>query len=154
MGKLPRAALLAALVLSLVASGCGDTADKNEYVDLVNKAQTDFADGVGKLQGTTSEEASAKEQAKAVFDQLQASVDKIVADLKAVEAPEEVKAQHDTLIEEIGKFDTAIGKASASLAGGSMQDILEAQTTFAAELADVGTNITATIAQINQKLQE
>ena len=52
MTRLLRVALVGVLALSLVAgAGCGgDTKKKDDYVDAVNKVQTDFATAVSNLQ--------------------------------------------------------------------------------------------------------
>ena len=139
-----------ALALTLVAAGCGsDTADKNEYVNAVNKAQTDFADGIGKVQ----QGASASDGA-AVFDEMKASVDKVVADLKAVDPPEDVKSLHDQLVSQLADFGDAVEKAGSSIESGDAQTLATAQATFAREVSGVGAQIGATIQQINAKLQE
>jgi hypothetical protein len=153
MTKHLRPALLIALVLSLVAVGCGgDTAEKNEYVDAVNKAQTDFAASVTKIQADAS--AATPDKAKDVFDNLATGVDKVVTDLEGVEPPEEVSDLHTKLIDQMGSFGDSIREAGESLGGGDPQKIIEATTKFSQEVSKIGTDISATIAEINTKLQE
>src|SRR5688572_255654 len=152
MTRLMRAIVLVAAALSLVAvAGCGDTAKNNEYVDAVNKAQTDFADSVSKLQVDAS--SATPDKAKEVFTSLATGVDKVVADLKAVEPPEKVADLHDELVAEVSSFGEAIRAAADSITGSDPQKIIDAQTKFATDVAAMGTKISATIDSINKELQ-
>jgi peptidoglycan hydrolase CwlO-like protein len=152
MSQLLRLALLAALALSLVAAGCGDdTAAKNEYVDAVNKAQTDFAAAVQKIQADAS--SASPDQAKQVFDDLAGEVDNVVSDLEAVEPPEEVSDLHNRLVDQMGSFGDSIREAGDSIDGGDPQAIIEATTKFSQEVSKLGTDISTTINEINQQLQ-
>jgi hypothetical protein len=152
MSQILRLALLAALALSLVAVGCGDdTASKNEYVDAVNKAQTDFAGAVSKIQADAS--SASPDQAKQVFDDLAGEVDKVVSDLEAVEPPEDVSDLHNQLVDQMGSFGDSIREAGDSIDGGDPQAIVEATTKFAQEVSKLGTDISKTIDEINQQLQ-
>ena len=141
-------ALAAALSL-VAAAGCGgDTASKNDYVEAVNKAQTDFASSVGNVQG------GATDDPKAIFDRLEKGLDKIVADLEKVEPPDEVKDLHEKLIADFGKFSTVVKDAGEAIGSGSQKKILEAQQKFGTEAAEIGGRVSATITEINSKLQE
>ena len=136
------------LTLGLVACG-GDTEEKNDYVAAVNKAQTDFASSISQAPSG----ASASDPGS-VFDKMAASVDKVVADLKAVEPPDAVKDQHATLVSELEEFGTAIEDAGDSLSSRDPQKIASAQAEFAQKASDVGTKIGTAIQQINSELQE
>jgi hypothetical protein len=155
MSRLLRAVLVAAAALALVAaSGCGgDTKSNNEYVDAINKVQTDFADSVGK---TTSAPSGGDPQAaaKTTFANLKTAIDKVIADLKGVKPPDKVKTLHNELISEMQQFNTGIQKAGAALDSKDPQKILSAQTEFATGASTLGTKISQTIANINKKLQE
>ena len=148
MSALVRVAALAAIALSLVACG-SDTKAANDYVDAVNKAQTDFVDNVNKLQSSPSNSPG---QAKAIFDKLQAGVQKIVSDLKAVDPPDKVKSLHQQLISQMSQFDASIGKAGDALSSGDAQKIVTAQQQFLTEVTQIGNKVSSTIDQINQKL--
>ena len=138
-------ALLA--TVALVACG-GDTEAKNDYVAAVNKAQTDFADGISKAQ------AGAATDPKKVFDDMKASIDKVVSDLKAVEPPDDVTSEHSTLVSELEKFGAAVAEAGSSVTSGDPQKIASAQADFAQEASGVSTKIGQAIQEINAKLQE
>lgn len=135
------------LTVGLVACG-GDTAENNDYVEAVNKAQTDFADGISKAQS-----AGASNPQK-VFTDMGASIDKVVSDLKAVDPPDDVTTEHNTLISELERFGAAVDKAGESLTSNDPQKISDAQAEFAQEASGVSGKIGTTIQQINSKLQE
>ena len=141
---------LALLLAAVALAACGgDTAEKNDYVEKVNKAQTDFADGISKAQG-----GATATNGKKVFDDMAASIDKVVADLRAVEPPDDVTSQHDRLVGELEKFGAAVEKAGASITSNDPQKIAAAQADFAKEASGVSTKIGSTIQEINAKLQE
>jgi hypothetical protein len=149
MIRLFRGALLLVAVLALVAgSGCGsDTKTSNDYVKSLNKVQTDFADSVGK---TTSASGGKPQD---VFTKLGTAIDKLIADLKGVQAPDKVKSLHNDLIAEMTRFKAEVGKAGSALSSGDAAKITAAQTTFATKATAIGTQIEATIQAINKKLQ-
>jgi hypothetical protein len=151
MTRLLRSALVVAAVLSLVAvAGCGgDTASKNDYVDALNKVQTDFKDSV-----TKSGSAGSATEAKDVFANLSTAIDKLIADLKGVEAPDEVKDLHNDLITEMTEFKSQVEDAGSSLASGDPKAIVAAQTKFATEASQLATKIGTTITDINKELQD
>ena len=138
-----------AILLTLGLAACGgDTAEKNDYVKAVNKAQTDFADGINKAQ------AGATSDPKKFYTDTKASMDKIVADLKAIEAPDEVSTEHNTLVSEFEKFGSTVEKAGQSLESGDLQKLAAAQEDVARGTSAATTKISTTIQQINAKLQE
>jgi hypothetical protein len=151
MSRLLRTLALTAAALSLVAaSGCGgDTKTNNDYVNALNKAQTDFAAGVGKIQTS-----AAPGKAQDVFTNLKASVDKVVADIKAVKPPDKVKDLHATLVGELESFGSAIDEAGNALNEKDPAKVAAAQSKFATAASSAGTKITQTIADINAKLQQ
>jgi hypothetical protein len=151
MNRILRTALLAALTLTLVAAtGCGgDTKENNEYVDAVNKAQNDFVAGVNKVQSM-----GASTKPEDVFTQLNTAIDKVIADLKAVDPPDDVKDLHNQLIAEMGKFDTSIATAADALKSNDPQKISEAQVALGTDVSQIGTKVSSIITEINKKLQD
>ena len=154
MSSLARMVVLVVAALSLVvASGCGsDTKESNNYVDAVNKAQTDFANSIQKV-GSSSSGGDATQKAKDTFANLDQAINKVVADLKAVNPPDKVKDLHNQLVSELSKFEDQVKKAGDSLSSGDPQAILKAQSTFATSASSLGTQISKTIDDINTKLQ-
>jgi uncharacterized phage infection (PIP) family protein YhgE len=149
-----RVAVLCAAVLSLVAGvGCGgDTKASNNYVDAINKAQTDFAANIHKLGSGTSTSSDPAQAAKDTFAKLDTAIKKVVADLKAVKPPDKVKDLHSELIGELNDFEAQVKTAGASLGSGDPQAIVKAQSKFAASASSLGTRISQTIDKINKKL--
>ena len=150
MKRLLRAALVLTAVLALVAAaGCGsDTKSSNDYVNALNKVQTDFADSVSKTSA-----AGSGGKAADVFTNLSTAIDKLIADLKGVEPPDKVKDLHNELISEMTQFKSQVEAAGASLKSGDAAKIVAAQTKFATEASALGTKIGQTIDGINKKLQ-
>jgi hypothetical protein len=151
MTRLLQAALAAALTLSLVAAaGCGSSgaSKANDYIKAVNKAQTDFAASVAKVQG------QATQQPTEVFAKFKTAIDKVVADIKAVPPPDKVKSLHNELIGELTRFGDAVDSVGSVVAGKDPAKILKAQTTFATDLSQLATKMTTTIDAINTKLHQ
>ena len=150
MKRLLRAALLVTAVLALVAAtGCGsDTKSSNDYVNALNKVQTDFANSVSKTSAT-----GAGTQAADIYTNLSTAIDKLVADLKEVKPHDKVKDLHNELISEMTQFKSQVEAASASLKSGDTAKVVAAQTKFATEASALGTKIGQTIDGINKKLQ-
>ncbi|HEX6712001.1 MAG TPA: DUF6376 family protein [Thermoleophilaceae bacterium] len=155
MTSILRAAVICVAALALVATGCGsDTKSNNDYVDAVNKAQTDFADNIQKVGSSAPSGADAAAGVKQTFSDLKTAIDKVIADLKAVEAPDEVKSLHNELISEMTEFGTQVKSAASSLGSGDAQAIATAQSKFATSASSLGTRISKTISDINTKLRD
>ena len=155
MSSLVRAAVICLAGLALVATGCGsDTKSKNDYVKAVNKAQTDFADNVQKVGSSAPAGGDAASKAKQTFSALSVAIDKVVADLKAVEPPDKVKDLHNQLISEMNEFGSQVKAAAGSLDANDPQAIATAQSKFATSASSLGTRISKTISDINTKLQD
>src|SRR3954447_16093162 len=145
-------ACLAALLL-LAAAGCGsDTSSKNDYVKSINQAQTDLLSNVQKVGSSTSGSDPAA-AAKKTFTDLKAAIDKFVADLKAVDPPDQVKDLHNELISEISSVGTQVKQAGESLKSGDTQTIATAQSKLATTVTSLQTQMAKTIDDINKKLQ-
>jgi hypothetical protein len=153
MTSLARAAVVCLAALLLVA-GCGsDTKSSNDYVSAVNKVQTDFANNVQKVGSSAPSGSDPAIAAKKTFADLETAIDKVIADLKAVEAPDKVKDLHNQLISEMDQFKSQVSEAGDSLSSKNPQTIVQAQTKFATAASTLGTKISATIDQINKTLQ-
>ena len=142
------------IVVALLASGCGsDTKAENDYVDSVNKAQNDFAATFDKLSSQITSTSSAQ-QDRQTLDGFKEAVDKVVADLRAVEVPDKVKGLHGQLVSEISAYGKEIDKAKAAFAGDDPQAIIKAQTELVSAVTRVSSQINQTIDAINKKLRE
>jgi hypothetical protein len=141
--------------LALVAAGCGgDTKKSNDYVDAVNKAQTDFADNVQKVGSGSTAGGDPAAAAKKTFSDLGGAIDKVISDLKAVKPPDDVKDLHNQLISELAEFGSQVKEAASSLSSSDPQTIASAQSKFASSASSLGTRISKTISDINTKLHD
>ena len=154
MTSLVRAAVVTAALLSLVvAAGCGsDTKTSNNYVDALNKVQTDFANNVQKVGSAPSSGSDPAAAAKKTFADLKTAIDKVISDLKGVTPPDKVKDLHNQLISEMQDFNKQVQAAGDSLNSSDPQKILAAQSKFASAASSIGTKISKTISDINTKL--
>jgi hypothetical protein len=136
-------------------AGCGgDTKSSNDYVSAINKVQTDFANDVQKVGGSPAAGSDPTAAAKKTFADLKTAIDKVIVDLKGVEAPDKVKALHNQLISEMSDFDTQVKAAGDSLNSKDPQAIAAAQSKFASSASTLGTRISKTINDINTTLQD
>jgi hypothetical protein len=146
--------VLLVVVLALAVSACGsDTKASNDYVDQVNKAQNDFAATFDKLSSKITSTSSAS-QDRRTLDGFKQAVDKVVADLRAIEVPSKVKPLHDRLIDEISTYGKEIDKAKAAFAGNDAQAIIKAQVDLQSAVTRVSSQINQTIDAINKKLRQ
>ena len=156
MTRLLRGTLLLAALLALVAAaGCGsDTESSNDYVKELNQVQTDFSDSITKATSGSAGSGNAASAAEQTFASLETSINKLISDLKAIDAPDKVKDLHQDLIDEMNQFQAQVKSAAAALKSGDASKIVAAQTKFATEASALGTKIGQTIQGINSKLQE
>ena len=87
-------------------------------------------------------------------DGFRQAVDKVVAELRAIEVPSKVKPRHDQLIGEISAYGKEIDKAKAAFAGNDAQAIIKAQVDLQSAVTRVSGQINQTIDAINKKLRE
>ena len=156
MACLVRTALLAALTavaLVVAACGSGDTEAKNEYVGSVNRAQSEFQRTFEKLLPQITETSTPKEDQQ-TLTRFREAVDAIVADLKGIKAPEEVTALHGELVGEVSRYGTEIDTARKAFRSSDPKVIISANKKFSTAMRQTSQDITATIDQINRKLQE
>ena len=156
MTRLLRAAVLLVAVLALAgATGCfGSNSDENAYVDQLNKVQNLFASSLAKAQSSAPSRLDAKAQAIQNFDRLETAIDKLIADLKAVDAPANVESLHNELIGEMQEVQVQVKKGAASLTVSDGPGFQAALAQFATEAGQFVTTIRKTISGINDKLQE
>ena len=158
MSSLMRVLTICVAALALVvAAGCGggsNTSSKNDYVTALNKVQTDFASSLSASAGTgTTSSSDPLAGAKDTFKKIDAGLTKVVANLKGIKPPDEVKDLHQQLITEIDQLDQEVKKVSDSVGSGDLKKIATAQTDFAAAATKLQTQFSKTIDDINSKLQ-
>lgn len=154
MSRVVRVVVSLAAAVSLVGTaGCGDTERNNDYVDAVNKAQNAFAATFDRLQGEITSTSSPNKD-KTTLNRFQAAIDKVVADLRAVDTPERVKSLHQRLIAQIASYGDEIDKAEKAFSSKDPARILGAQSRLVTAVTQVSTKINATIDAINKRLRE
>jgi hypothetical protein len=147
----PLAALLAAF--ALIAGGCGsDTKARNDYVDAVNRAQNEFAATFDRLESRITSTSTPAQDQKTLGG-FKKAVDKVVGDLRAIDVPDAVKAEHRQLVDEISTYGREIDKAQHAFSTGDPQAIIKAQVAFRTAVTRVSRQINRTIDAINQKLR-
>ena len=144
--------LLAVLVLAtgLVACGGDDgssTSDKNEYIQKVNDAQKEFADGVQKLNFSNP---SSPADLKKSLDGLDPLLAGIVSDLQGIDPPDEVKAEHDKLVQSLRDYQKVVNDNKEGLTSGDQKAAQE----FASASTKFSTEFDQTVNQINSKLRD
>jgi ABC-type transporter Mla subunit MlaD len=144
-----RLALVAAASLGLVA--CGDTAEKNDYVDEVNKVTSTLQSGLTEVgSGAT---ANSPDQAAAVFEEFAAKLGTATTDLEEITAPEDVADLQDEIVQNLRALeDEATGDAEEIRSGGAAA-IAGVVAQFLTEANRIGIEIDSTIGEINSKLQ-
>lgn len=144
---LTRLALLLAFAFSGAGlAACGDTEEKNDYVDSLNAAQERYADAAA---GLGSDPTRYGEE----IEQLTESTDTLIEDVEALDPPDEVQEQHDDIIAALKEFNAAVKPLTGDLtsddparAGTAVQKVATAASAF-------GTRFDTAINEINEQLQ-
>jgi len=148
--------LLAMLVLATGFVACGgddgsSTDDKEEYIDKVNAAQKEFADGVQKLNLSNP---SSPEDFSNSLDQLDPLLSGIVSDLEGIDPPEDVKAEHDKLVSSMKEYQTVLNDNKEGLTSGDQAQTQESAQAIATASSSFQSEFGSTVTQINTKLRE
>jgi hypothetical protein len=147
-----RAGVLLAIILAVVAAGCGADKDRDAYVKAINKAQTGLAQRFGALQSRVTPTSSAAQDEK-TLRAYEAAVGTTVRDLRAIHPPAGFEGLHRRFIGQVADYGAAVRKARADLDGKDPQAILAAQGRLRSAVAQTGKQLNATIQAINQKLE-
>ncbi len=142
-----------ALVLPLLATGCGDdTKSKNDYVDQVNRIQTQFATTYQSVAGQVTSTSPAGEDGE-TFKSLVGAIDGMVTQLRAVDPPESVTRQHEKLIDVLDGYGDDLSSATKALASGDAASVARARAALAKDTAGLSADFMRTISEINTKLR-
>lgn len=148
-------ALLALIAAALVSvAGCGSGSEvkqSNQYVQAVNKAQNDFASNVDELSGRITSTSSSS-QDRRTLKQFQTAVAKVVADLRAVKAPDTVRTLHQELVNEIDAYGREVRRAARGIGSHDAHKLLAAQQDLVKATSTVSSQINGTIDRINKQL--
>jgi hypothetical protein len=140
------------IIASLTLVACdGDTDEKNEYVDEVNKVTATLQTGLTEV--GSSANVDSPDQAAAVFEEFAGQLGTAVTDLEGVSAPDGVADLQDEIVANLRTLeDEATGAANEIRAGGAAA-IPGAAAQFLVEANRIGTEIDTTIGEINSQLQ-
>ena len=147
--------VLIALCAVLALAGCGSQKSEraNEYVNAVNRAQNDFAATFSKLETQITPKSSSR-QDRATLKKFEQAIDRVVAQLRAVRAPENVRTLHAQLIAAIASYRDAVEKARRAFATTNRDKLVRAQQSLVRAVTRISERITRTINQINTRLHE
>ena len=101
-------ALLGAIA-ALLITGCGSTADKNEYVNSVNKATTTLTQSMSKLGAANNTDPAA--MAGSIDDAGQA-IEKAAKDFEAITPPDDAKHAHGLMVSGLHSLATTFSDAA------------------------------------------
>jgi FKBP-type peptidyl-prolyl cis-trans isomerase (trigger factor) len=147
-------ALLAFVGVALVACGGSDEREaKNAYVRQVNAAQAEFAQTVTTVSERITEKSSSR-QDRRTLEQFQTAIDDVVTDLRDIDVPDTVDAEHAQLVKAMDGFGGDIRGAIGALSNPTQANIEEARKTITTAAQTVNVRIQAAIAAINSKLSQ
>lgn len=148
---------LVALVLGAIAlSACGDDGSsreaKNAYVNEVNAAQTGFASTVTSVSQQITSKSSPAQDRRAL-ERFETAIADVVEQLREIDVPKDVEAEHEQLVAAMTDFGSEIKKATAALRNPDSRSIAQAQRAITTATQTVNGQIDAAIAAINSKLR-
>jgi hypothetical protein len=144
--------LVAAAAVGLPACGNDDAEQRNAYAGAVNRAQSDFAQSFKDLSKEISSTTTPR-QGRRTLQGFEDAVDDVVRDLRAIEAPADLRPLHRRLIADIAGYGREIRTAKEAFATRGPRRILEAQTDLVTATTAISGRINKTIAAINRELQ-
>ena len=146
--------LLALVVLAsaLLAAGCGDSGEKNDYVDEVNQLQNDLVTQV--TQATAGANPTTQKQAADYAGTIAGIFGSAADDFAAVDPPEDVADLHSQLVDAIRSIADDTKKAEQTLRTGSPQEAQKALTDLQTAASDAQTQLNSLIDEINADLHD
>ena len=137
MHPLPRLIAAIAVIASLLAAGCGDSSEKNDYVDDVNALQNDLVADVSAAAATTP---TNQKQAADGFE--------------AVDPPDDVADLHSQLVDQIRSIAAETRKAEQTLRQGTPQEAQKALSQLQTAATDAQNRLNMLIDEINADLHD
>lgn len=149
---MPRA--LASLIAVVALAGCGGNADEaNDYVEQVNGVQSALTQQFTSLAGRVTRVSQPEADARALRE-YEAAVDKAVSDLRAIDPPGEVKADHEMLVKATASYGPAIETARKVFEGQNARAIIKAQTDLNTSVRETTSKVNALASEINAALRK
>ncbi len=142
--------LLTTLALGACGGGSSDVDQKNAYVQQLNAAQSDFQVSASRI---SNQRIPTKTSGKIkLVQRLEGAVDQVVGTLQDIDVPDDVRAEHQQLINAMTGFRGDVQKLTQTYRRGDARKLPAAIDAFKAAQAQANTRIDATIAAINSKL--
>lgn len=152
MPRLPALAAAACLAAALSLVACGDTEEKNDYVDSVNEVTSTLNSGLAEVSSQGTAVGSPEEAAK-VFTDFSAQLDAASADLSEIEPPEEVTELHDRLVGQLDELSAEATNAADEIGAGGPAAVAGVAAGFIGEATRISAEADSTISEINSELQ-
>ncbi|QEC47318.1 hypothetical protein FSW04_06780 [Baekduia soli] len=149
------AATMLAVLLAVLAAGCGGgggSRERTDYVQALNRAQSGLAQRFGAL-GRRITPTSTPAQDARTLGAYEGAVRVAIADLRSVRPPSDLRDLHARLVAGVAEYGAALRRARAELRGTDPQKILAAQGRLRTTIADAGRRLNATIQAINGRLE-
>ena len=148
------APVLLAMTLALGAVACGgnDAQERNAYAAAVNRAQSGFASRFRALSARITGASSPREGRRALQG-FQQAVNGVLARLRSIQAPPDVRPLHRRLIGQMRQYGREIAKAKAAFRTRSPATIIDAQNALVRATTAISARIRRTVAAINRELR-
>ena len=156
VGLVRTISLLAVLVAGLAPAACGEgegdtLEDKKAYVAKVDEVQTRFAAEVTSVTTQYTARSSARRDRRTLRS-FESAIDRFVAQLRAIEAPRSIRAEHTQLVAAMSGYAAEIAQANAVLSNPTTRALAEASERMRAATETVNTRLVAARNAINAKL--
>ena len=114
--------VLLAVTAALVLTGCGSTADKNEYVKSVNEATVALTKALGSVGNVGSGEPAA---VAATLTDGGKAIDKAAKDFEAITPPDNAKHAHTQMVAGLKSLANTFNQAAAAAKAKDTQKMVE-----------------------------
>jgi hypothetical protein len=143
-----------AIALAVVLGACGarDSAAKNDYVKEVNAAQTQFANAATRVEQQITKMSSAGQDRRAL-DRFASTIDTLVARLRAIKVPGDVRAEHGRLVAVMADHGEEVLQITATMRSATTTVLEDVQRKLSAATITVNANLSSATASINAKLR-
>ena len=140
------------VVAGALIAGCGDSEEKNDYVDEVNELQLAYVEDVNQL--VSGAPPTSPNELGQVATDLAGLTEDLAVDIDSVEPPDEVTDLHEQLVDELKGVAAQIEDAEAQISSGNPQEAVQAATELQQATTDARTELDSIISEINSTLQE
>jgi hypothetical protein len=152
--RIAAAATLILAAVALVACGGGtSTKEKNAYAQQVNAAQTKFRTTVTAAAAGAAKGEQGVAGLQRTLRRFHTAVEGVVQDLRRIDAPSEVSAEHERLIALMGAYGDEVGQTIVEMRNPTPQVAEQAKQRMDVAERSVSARVNAAIAAINVKLR-